>query len=135
MDIDGSNVQQVTDQPAFEFSLQEPCILMGRGRPRLIHAGTSAGREAIQEIQRQLAAAVGQSIPHLDLRPKPPHVTLARFHKRAAKPQARAVERTLAQVDSATLPAADRFTTVELVTSTLTPDGPVYRTVGETRLR
>ncbi len=127
-------LHEVAGLDAFEYSLGQPDILMGRGRPRLIRVGISAGEERIVTVQRTLIDAVADGIPSLDTRSKPPHVTLARFNKRAARPQARAVGRALAMIEPGQAPTTDRFSRVRLVRSSLTPSGPIYENVQEIEL-
>lgn len=120
--------------PAFDFTLGRPRILKGRGRPRLICADVTEGQDRVAEAQSALTSQLREHLPALDLRPKPPHVTLARFHKRAHRSQARQVEGDLARhYDDSSL-WEDRFASVHLVRSSLTPSGPVYESVAEASL-
>lgn len=119
---------------AFDYSLDLPVILMGRGRPRLIHVGLNTNVDRVSEIQNTLISSVTGAVPSLDTRSKPPHVTLARFQKNAKRPQARQVEQALGQVGNENLPAADRFSSIQLVKSDLTSSGPSYETLREIRL-
>ncbi len=119
---------------AFDYSLAPPDLLMGRGRPRLIHAGVTDNREAITAVQTELLAGIARSGESIDTRPKPPHVTLARFKKNAKRWQARKVREALERIDRSSLPETNRFSSVHLVESTLTPTGPRYETIREIRL-
>lgn len=119
---------------AFDFTLDRPRILTGRGRPRLICTGLTEGRERVSEVQAALTSELEGRLSALDLRPKPPHVTLARFHKRARRSQARRVEDALARHYDAASRWQDRFARVHLVKSSLTPSGPVYESLAEAGL-
>ena len=129
-----SALDAVTRFETFEISLGPPSLLMGRGRPRLIRAGVISGAERIQSVQTALISAVSRHIPSLDTRSKPPHVTLARFKKNASRRQARSVEQAMAGADSSSLPGREKFRSVQLVKSSLTPTGPIYETLREVPL-
>lgn len=124
----------VERQPAFAFTLARPRLLMGRGRPRLICADVADGKEQVSEAQAALTSQLSVHLPALELRPKPPHVTLARFHKRARRSQARRVEESLSRHYDDSAPWQDRFTSVALVRSSLTPSGPVYESLATANL-
>jgi 2'-5' RNA ligase len=94
----------VEDLRAIPFSLDPPRILFARKSPRLLKADISKGSERVAELQESLRAALLNRLPRLDIRPKPPHVTL------------------------------DLLNSVQLVKSKLTPEGPIYETVAESPL-
>lgn len=137
-DADGSAYCSALDTlegtEAFAYSLGPPAILMGRGQPRLIHARVIENAEAIAEVQSRLLTAVRGLLPSIDSRPKPPHVTLARFKRSAKRWQTRQMRQALERVEGSLLPETDRFSSVHLVESTLTPSGPSYETLREIRL-
>jgi 2'-5' RNA ligase len=116
---------------AIPFVLEPPGILFARRTPRLIKADVSKGSRPIVELQRLLLAELARGVPRLDIRPKPPHVTLARFKKTANHEAARTVERLLSRPGPASSRRHDRLDRVRLVRSRLTPDGPIYETVAE----
>lgn len=119
---------------AFDFTLGRPRILKGRGRPRLICADVTKGKERISEAQSALTLELEARLPALGLQPKPPHVTLARFHKKARRSQARQVEEALSRRYDESSRWQDRFASVHLVRSSLTPSGPVYESLAEASL-
>jgi 2'-5' RNA ligase len=123
-----------TGSPASTFTLGQPRILYGRGRPRLICADLGEGGEHVSRLQQFLCDEILQALPSLDLRPKPPHVTLARFSKKANRQTARKVEEALARQEDAKPTRTDRLVTVQLVKSSLTPTGPIYESLGEATL-
>ena len=129
-----SALQAVERVKAFPISLSQPRILKGRGRPRLICVDINDGKEKVSMVEATLIAHLSKSLPALDLRPKPPHVTLARFERNARAQQARRVDEATARRYDASLPWRDRFASVQLVRSSLTPSGPVYKTVAEAHL-
>jgi len=134
VDICSSVLEAVERFHAFRFSLGPPTILMGRGNPRLIRASVTEGSEQVSEIQRVLISGVSERLLSINSRPKPPHVTVARFNKKAHRPQARQVEDALERHLGPPLPGEDHFSTVHLVKSSLTQSGPIYETVKEVRL-
>jgi 2'-5' RNA ligase len=93
--------------------------------------GLDHGGERVREIQTTLVSKVSDQPPSIDTRFKPPHVTLARCKKNARKPQARQIQRALERLEGASLPDPDRFSSVHLVRSSLTPSGPVYENLFE----
>lgn len=119
---------------AFEISLEPPSVLTGRGRPRLIRVGVTEGAEHVAKIQAALISRVSQHIPSIDTRSKPPHVTLARFNKNSQRSQAQQVGDVLERLADTPLPKSDRFSSVQLVKSSLTPSGPIYEALHEVRL-
>jgi len=117
------------------FSLAPPQVLSGRGTPRLIKADLLEGRERVTMLKERLRRELLERLPDLDVRLKPPHVTIARFNKRADRGAARKVTELLRQrEEELSRPRADELTSVQLVKSTLTPKGPVYEVVGESLL-
>ena len=119
---------------AFDYTLAPPAILMGRGRPRLVHTKVIENAEAISQLQAKLVSGVARSDPSIDSRPKPPHVTLARFKKNAKRWQARQVRQMLERTNDSDFPRMDRFFNIHLVRSTLTPSGPSYESLRVVRL-
>lgn len=119
---------------AFSISLERPSILKGRGRPRLIRTDIGEGKEKVSYVQATLIAHLTKVLPKLDLRTKPPHVTLARFSKFARSHQARQVDDALARHFLDEEIGIDTLSEVRLVKSTLSPSGPIYETVREARL-
>jgi 2'-5' RNA ligase len=119
---------------SFEYTLDTPSLLIGRGRPRLIRAGVTAGGEQIRDVQAALISRLKGRLPSLETRTKPPHVTIARFTKGSDRAQARAVEVAIQQIGDFALPERDHFEDVHLVSSSLTPSGPVYKTLRQVRL-
>lgn len=129
-----SALASVERMKAFPMLLGQPSILKGRGRPRLIHTSVTDGRERVSGVQATLIAHLSKSLPSVDLRLKPPHVTLARFNKSARAQQARQVDISLASHLDRSDPFEDRLTSVHLVESALKPTGPIYKTVREVSL-
>jgi len=129
-----SALQSVERVAAFPISLSQPRILKGRGRPRLICVDINDGKEQVSMVEATLIAHLSKSLPSLDLRPKPPHVTLARFERNARVQQARRVDEATARLYDDSLSWRDRFASVQLVRSSLTPSGPTYKTVAEAHL-
>jgi 2'-5' RNA ligase len=120
---------------AFSISLGRPSILKGRGRPRLIRSDIGQGREKVSYVQATLIAHLTKVLPQLDLRTKPPHVTLARFSKFARSHQAHQVDDALARHYLAEEIGNESLSEVHLVKSTLSPSGPIYETLQEAHLK
>jgi 2'-5' RNA ligase len=127
-------LESVKGSPTSSLSLGHPRILYGRGRPRLICTDLAEGGEQVARLQQLLCDEILQVLPSLDLRPKPPHVTLARFNKKANRQIARKVEEALARHEDAKPTRTDRLVAVRLVKSSLTATGPIYESLGEATL-
>jgi 2'-5' RNA ligase len=127
-------LEELREIPAFAFRLAAPTILMGRGSPRLVKVDLQEGGEQVVRLQERLRAGLLERDPSLAGRPKPPHVTIARFPRGARRGLARRVEESMARQREALRFEDDRLSRVDLVKSTLAPSGPVYESVGEVRL-
>ena len=127
-------LEKVKSIPAADLSLGRPRILYGRGRPRLICTDVEKGGEQVAGLQHDLCDEIRSVLPSLELRPKSPHVTLARFSRKANRGAGRKVEEALARQEEAREGRADRLVSVQLVESRLTPSGPIYKALGETIL-
>lgn len=119
---------------SFSFSLEPPRILVGRGRPRLICVDVGVGTKQVSEVQGALVDHLSRSIPSLKVRPKPPHVTLARFKKNARRTQTAAVQEAIARHFDTSHPWEDRLAEIHLVKSSLTSGGPIYETIQRAHL-
>jgi 2'-5' RNA ligase len=64
--------------------------------------------------------------------PKPPHVTIARFGRSATRADGQRISDALTRHPSQTRPL--RIERIQLISSTLTPDGPVYEEVASVAL-
>jgi 2'-5' RNA ligase len=124
----------VKDLEAIPFTLDEPSILYSRQTPRLVKAKLREGAERISRLQELIKRKLREYRPESVVRMQPPHVTLARFRKNVRRETARRVADWLARQDDASLPESDTLQRVELVRSTLTPQGPIYETVARTEL-
>ena len=116
------------------FSLGQPRILYGRGQPRLICTDLVEGAEHVSALQELLRAELRQALPALSVRPKPPHVTLARFNRKANRQTGRKVEEALSRHDGLEESRTDHLVSVQLVKSSLTPNGPIYESLGTATL-
>ncbi len=117
------------------ISMAPPRILRSRGTPRLVVTDLVDGRERVSELQDLLRREFLHRFPASDVRAQPPHVTLARFKKRANRESAQRVEASLSRVANPSQPRTDLIASVHLVRSTLTPSGPVYESLDRSALR
>jgi len=120
--------------PASSFSLGQPRILYGRGQPRLICTDLVEGAEHVSALQELLQVELRQALPSLSIRPKPPHVTLARFNRKANRQTGRKVEEALSRQDGLEQNRTGHLVSVQLVKSSLTPNGPIYESLGKATL-
>jgi len=127
-------LRTVDSVPAFRIGLAPPSVLYARRAPRLVCVSVSDGADRVMALQRLLREGLRLRLPDLVIRPKPPHVTLARFRKSANRTAAqRALDSLLAGTELVT--GGDRVTHVKLVRSTVTPQGPVYEPLAAAALR
>ena len=117
------------------ISLDPPRILSSRKWPRLICTDLLDGAEQVAALQKDLCAAFAKHFPDSDLRPKPPHVTLARFNRKADRHTGQRVVDALSRREDSQQARADDLSRVHLVKSTLTPTGPLYKSLSEAALR
>jgi 2'-5' RNA ligase len=120
---------------AFGFLLSPPRILFARRTPRLVCVDLASESERVSRLQEHLYRGLSVRLPTPIAPPKPPHVTLARFRKNVNREAARRVAESLSRGDERSQVRSDRLATVQLVRSTLTPKGPVYESIGESKCR
>lgn len=107
-------------------------VLRGRGRPRLICVGVLDGERDLQALGVAIRDRLAAFFPALAAqRETPPHVTLARFTRRARRRDGHAVEALLARRGPTAWELPAIIERIELVHSRLTPRGPIYETLGE----
>ena len=117
----------VASIPAFDVQLGPPHVLLAGPRPRLVCADVTSGALEFTALALDLLKAVtGAQLPLTASGTKSPHVTLARFSKKAGRSDARIVSQTLERGIWAETRIADRVSNVQVVVSQLTDAGPVY---------
>ena len=98
-------------------------------RPRVIWAGLSESAEALTDIVAKLQEELGQLGIGTDDKRFKAHLTLGRVK------QPRGIERLAEELDRFKFEPIDIvFDRLELIESTLTPQGPIYRTLGSGEL-
>ena len=127
-------LDSVQGTAAASFELEPPRILYGRGQPRLVHAALGEGADEVSRLQGLLCDELRRVLPALDLRPKPPHITLARFNRKANRQTAGKVEEALSRHFDSGQTLSDELSSVSLVKSSLTPSGPIYESLGKASL-
>ncbi len=84
---------------AFDVELGSPHVVRSAGMPRLVCADLVRGATEVTRLTADLCATARTISP--DLRPsRAPHVTLARFRRRATRTDAQAVSSSLSHVES-----------------------------------
>ena len=111
---------------AVTMSLATPRVLYGRGSPRLVLTDVGRGAREIASIQRGLCSRLRERFPRQDVKPNPPHATLARFAKGQRREVGRHVEEALGRAAAGGTLAEQTVAEISLVKSTLTPSGPIY---------
>ena len=117
---------------SLDITLSAPRILFAGRSPRLVRVDLVSGSERVSGLQKYLHRELSERLPTPITPPKFPHITLARFRKNANRASARRVEESFSKRDRSSVPRTDHLTSVRLVKSTLTPEGPIYESVGVT---
>ena len=128
-------LEHVKEFDSFKYTLGPPRILSSRRSPRLVCIDVEMGGQRIAALQRSLHERLSNDLATPIARPKPPHVTLARFAKRPGHEAARRVDESLSRRFDSTTIRSDCLKGVQLVRSTLTPQGPIYESIGESKCR
>lgn len=114
---------------AVPIELGPAFVLGGGAEARLLCAAVVRGIAPLTMLARDIATAIAQAVPDSECRPtKSLHVTLARFRRGISRNETRAVSRTLEQQPVTPSDVLDRL---QVMSSELTPEGPVYRVIRE----
>lgn len=101
--------------------------LFGRRRPRVLCLRVTEGGEAISELSMTVHRTLVPLLPDLEgAPPKAPHVTLARFGRRAGSRERARASRAVASTGLGDWSAPWSVDRVDLMESRLTPSGAVY---------
>lgn len=128
-------LESVREIDAVPFTLTPPRILYARRSPRLVCVDLATEKERVFAFQTLLFERLAQRLPTRITRPKPPHITLARFRRRVRREAASQVSESISKRHDSSVIRKDVLTEVQLVRSTLTPDGPIYEGIGRAKLR
>lgn len=109
----------------FQGGLRGLGAFPGLGRMRVVWVGLSEGRERILEMRVRLEEALAKLGFRPEGRPFDPHLTIGRVKSPKGKEELRAFVTAHQATDFGTF-AVER---VELKESTLTPKGPIYKTL------
>ena len=128
-------LETASEIDAFSFTLSPPRILFARRSPRLVCVDLASESERVSMLQKHLYKGLSDRLPAPITPPKLPHITLARFRKNASREATRRVIESFSQRDEPSVTRTDYLIEVQLVRSTLTPKGPIYESIGESRCR
>jgi 2'-5' RNA ligase len=119
--------------PALDVELGVPEVLTARSGPRAVIVPLVRGVAELVELELSLVLAL-RTLPALSSlpMPKPPHVTIARFGRSATRADGQRIREALTRQPPQTRPL--RIERIQLMSSTLTPDGPVYEEVASVAL-
>jgi 2'-5' RNA ligase len=99
-------------------------------RPRLVCLDVLTGATELSRLSRALVAGVRRAYPTLELDPaKSAHATLARFCNQTTAREAREVTSSLDTLSRELGERDESLDHVDVISSTLTPAGPVYQVV------
>jgi 2'-5' RNA ligase len=122
--------QLMTSLAPVPFRLGEPEVLRTGREPRLVHAKVDEGGRAVSAVTHRIVEQVRRQPALASIAPaRSPHVTLARFRRRACAADATRVFDLIAELGPEPRWQADELRTIELIRSELTPAGPVYTVV------
>lgn len=118
---------------AMEVELGLPEVLTARSGPRAIILPVARGSAGLFQLEMSLVLAL-RAIPALATLPvpKPPHVTIARFGRSATRRDGQRVSDALARRPPS--PRSVEVDRIQLMSSTLTPDGPEYAVMASVSL-
>jgi 2'-5' RNA ligase len=113
---------------AMEVELGLPEVLTARSGPRALIVPVARGSAGLFQFEMSLVFAL-RAIPALATlpMPKPPHVTIARFGRSATRRDGQRVSDELARRPPP--PRSVEVDRIQLMSSTLTPDGPAYASI------
>jgi 2'-5' RNA ligase len=121
---------------SIRIRLGAPSVLYARATPRLVCASVIDGEVQLQHLATEVAAELERRCPNVVVdRSRSLHLTLARFRNGTTRAAARAISGVLADDAPATTPRDDWVTRVHVVSSDLTPGGPVYTVNAEIPLK
>ncbi len=106
--------------PAFDLEIRGIGVFPPRGRPRVVWAGVTTGRDAIVAVAREIAARLDPILGPDEERGFIPHVTLARVRDAAG------LSRRFAEGLEAVPFGGTRVEAATLFESRLSPRGPAY---------
>jgi 2'-5' RNA ligase len=121
---------------SIRIRLGAPSVLYARATPRLVCASVIDGQVQLQHLATEVVAELEHRCPNVGVdRSRSLHVTLARFRSHTTRAAARAISGALAGDALATTTRDDWVTRVQVVSSDLTPGGPVYTVNAEIALK
>jgi 2'-5' RNA ligase len=112
-------------KPVLDVELGAPDVLMARSGPRAVIVPLTRGAAELHQLGVDLTFAL-RAVPTLSSlpMPKPPHVTIARFGRSATRRDGQRISEELRHHPAKARPL--RIDRIQLMSSTLTPAGPVY---------
>jgi 2'-5' RNA ligase len=120
--------EALKSESATDVELGAPEVLTARNGPRAVIVPLARGAAGLYQLEMRLVFAL-RTIPALATLPMPkaPHVTIARFGRSSTRRDGQRVSEALARHPVPPRPLlVDR---IQLMSSTLTPNGPVYEEV------
>lgn len=115
-------------ESAIDVELGAPVVLTARSGPRAVIVPLARGSAELYQIEMALVLAL-RSVPVLATlpMPKPPHVTIARFDRSATRRDGQRINEELTRHPPPSRPL--RVDRIQLMSSALTPAGPLYEEV------
>jgi 2'-5' RNA ligase len=125
----GAALEPPIEPAPFDLEVAGTGTFPGRGAPRVIWAGTQAGRASLVAVERE----VSERLARLGIRPEPrpysPHLTLARVRDAAGLNAARLLDEVEREMVGTT-----RVGAITLFESRLSPKGSTYLPLQRTPL-
>lgn len=113
----------------FELTVAGLGVFPSHGRPRVIWAGVTAGREAMRDVERQIASRLDPILGRGEERDYTPHLTLARVRDAAG------LTRRVCDGLESTVLGTTTIDGVTLFESRMSPQGSTYVPLLRTNLR
>jgi RNA 2',3'-cyclic 3'-phosphodiesterase len=123
-------LQAPLDAERFDLTLAGTGAFPNGGKPRVLWAGVTDGREALRGTEREVSLRLELADVPPEDRVYSPHLTLARIRDAAGLKSARLFEGI-----SATVLGTTRVEAITLFESRLSPKGPTYVAMQRTPLR
>jgi 2'-5' RNA ligase len=118
--------------PPIAIRLGPPEVRYARARPRLVSVDVIDGGSIIQRLTADVAAELMRRCPGTIVdQARSPHVTIARFWRHAGREATRAVAGEVSASPWAHDTRPDLVSRMQVVSSALTPQGPVYAVVAD----
>ncbi len=121
------NAISLINQEPFTVTLKETGVFPSPHNIKVIWVSASTGVTELKSLHRQLIQPLQELNFNIESREFIPHLTIARV-KFLDAPSKRTIQKAITDYQSFTF-GSQNMTSVHLMQSTLTPDGPIYQSI------